>query len=204
VQTVESLGLVFWLGLLLLIVAFLEGAALIRGAQMVRRANRELEVAATTDPLTGLMNRKAFFGEAAALIASGRTFALAMVDIDHFKSVNDRFGHPGGDDALRMVAAALKRSVRSEDVVARIGGEEFAILLDGLALDDAQSLCEQLRANVARVPVELPAGVALLLTLSVGLATRLPGERIDSLMARADRALYLAKSEGRNRVRLAA
>jgi diguanylate cyclase (GGDEF)-like protein len=201
----RSLRTLGWLGFLLIGVAFGAAVAAFRAFRQARVANRKLAVAVTTDALTGLNNRRAFFERLESSLAGkgGRPLALAMVDIDHFKSVNDRFGHPGGDEALRAVATALQGMVRTGDHVARIGGEEFAILIDGLDLADAGMVCEQVRARIAEVPIEL-GGEMLGVTLSLGVATRQPGESGDALVARADRALYEAKSNGRNRVRLAA
>lgn len=205
-RTEQSLQVVWWLGLLLLSVAFAAAIAAFRAFRQARIANARLERAVTTDALTGLHNRRAFFDrlEAVSSAKDDRPLAVAMVDVDHFKSVNDRFGHPGGDEALRTVAATLQGSVRAGDHVARIGGEEFAILFEGLDLPGAGIACEEVRARVAKVPITLANGEVLGVTLSLGVATRHPGEGGEALIARADRALYEAKTNGRNRVRLAA
>lgn len=205
-RTERSLQTLGWLGFLLIASAFVAAVAALRAFNQARKANARLEVAVTTDALTGLSNRRAFFDrlEAESARRANGPLAVAMVDIDHFKAVNDRYGHPGGDEALRAVASALKGSVRTGDHVARIGGEEFAILIDGLELAEAGGVCEQVRARVAEVPILLSDGRSLGVTLSLGVATRQPGEPSDALLARADRALYEAKANGRNRVRLAA
>ncbi|WP_232303723.1 GGDEF domain-containing protein [Pseudofrankia sp. DC12] len=163
---------------------------------------------ANTDVLTGLCTRR--FLETRLALASvrasrpGATLALLLIDVDHFKSVNDRFGHPAGDRALTEVARRLRAVARSADVVARYGGEEFALLTTYLDQDDLYVLGERLRLAVAASPVAVDDGTALPVTVSVGAAsTTLPASPAE-LVDRADRALYAAKSAGRDRCVLAA
>lgn len=159
----------------------------------------EVERLATHDPLTGLANRRSFEDVLDREINRARRrsepLTLAMVDIDHFKSVNDSFGHPTGDAVLRAVGTALVVNTKSFDVVARLGGDEFAVILPTCAASDAQSVAERLR----RVCSESAA--TLTVTVSVGWAA-CPDDGIDtlSLVAAADSALYAAKRAGRDRV----
>jgi diguanylate cyclase (GGDEF)-like protein len=149
------------------------------------------------DNLTGLLGHRAFHESLAAGL-EGDGFSLAMVDIDDFKMINDEFGHPVGDEALRLVAEALGRNVREHDRVFRVGGEEFAVLMPGLAGDHAAHAAERLREAVAEVPFRIP------LRVSVGVAAW-PGCAADrdELIEQADAALYDAKRAGKDRIALA-
>jgi len=168
---------------------------------------RALRQLATTDALTGLSNRRQFMSELDAEIRrahrSGTAFTLALLDIDHFKQVNDTHGHPAGDEVLRVAADVLRSVVRDTDMVARIGGEEFAVLMPETGLDQARFAGERLRAEFARQEIVLPNGAGSGVTVSTGLA-EFSGESADQVMSRADQALYKAKREGRNTVRVAA
>lgn len=166
-----------------------------------KRIEEDLSRAALTDPLTGLPNRRAYFEQVGQLIASGAPAALAVIDIDFFKQVNDRFGHAVGDQVLRAFAGAALSALRSTDFVARIGGEEFAVLLPDTELAHAEKVCERLASAIARLGVDTPNGVVRI-TISAGLAAL--GASADLAMASADTALYRAKSEGRARLRIAA
>lgn len=159
------------------------------------------EALARTDPLTGLLNRRAFLErceqEQLRLARHPGPLSLALLDLDHFKRINDRSGHQAGDQALREFAAGLGRTLRASDVVARIGGEEFAVLMPESDQAVAVAIGERIRAEAA---VELPNGK---LTTSVGVAEWDGRESFESWFARADRALYRAKAAGRNRVEAA-
>ncbi|RAI38846.1 GGDEF domain-containing protein, partial [Rhodoplanes roseus] len=165
-----------------------------------------LRIESMTDPLTRLANRKYF--DFSLSQATGRAedqeapepFALAMIDVDRFKRFNDDFGHTTGDDVLRLVAFTLKNSVRSTDLVARYGGDEFAVLLPNATLDNAMAIGELIRKAVAERPLLRRATNESLghVTLSVGVAAWVPGEPSESLIERADRHLYEAKANGRN------
>lgn len=166
----------------------------------LERANIMLAQQNATDPSTGLANRREFEArldaETDRVKRYGGTFSLAMIDIDHFKIYNDRFGHPAGDDVLRNVAALLSGSVRQSDVVARYGGEEFAIIMLGTEFSDALLLGERCRQAVEAAP-----WVRQRVTLSVGIASVTTGLTTGrALTEAADRALYEAKRAGRNRV----
>jgi diguanylate cyclase (GGDEF)-like protein len=166
--------------------------------------SKELARQATTDFLTGVSNRRRFDeiikDEWGRMKRYKNHFALLLIDLDHFKDVNDRFGHQTGDEVLKRVAEALKQVVRAEDVVARYGGEEFAIIALAATAPNARDLAERLRMKVQAKP--MPAGVPVM-TITVGVASTLdlePQAALSELIARADIALYRGKEGGRNRV----
>lgn len=167
-------------------------------AEVQRR--QRLEALAQTDPLTGLLNRRLgdeVMHEAIRNASQTNTdLSLVMCDIDHFKRINDTYGHVVGDAALKQVAALLKRSVRAGDACMRWGGEEFLLLLPGCPLERAQALAERIRASLADMHTE-PFGC---LTMSMGVAQWNRTESLDAFIERADHALYNAKRTGRNRV----
>jgi len=171
----------------------------------------ELEVAlarirelAGRDELTGLFNRRhggeQLLAHRNRALASGGTFVVAMIDIDLFKGINDRFGHAGGDAVLRAFADAARGEIRTSDTLARWGGEEFLIVFETTDAAAAEAAAERLRVRAAGLDVTLPDGRSARFTVSIGLATWHDGEPTDALIARADRSLYRAKAEGRNRV----
>lgn len=162
------------------------------------RATQRHREEALTDQLTGLLNRRALFDrfEAATLPAGT---AVLMFDIDHFKQINDRQGHAAGDAVIKHFAGIIGRSVRPEDPVARIGGEEFCAILPVMSIDQAKAIAERIRSDLDSGPVRL-LGEALHATVSVGVATSNEGESFSSVLSRADGALYKAKGNGRNRV----
>jgi diguanylate cyclase len=159
-----------------------------------------------TDPLTGLGNRKYFDRalDAAVQFAvkQDEPLSLLMLDIDHFKSFNDSYGHLTGDQVLRLVGQSLKHIINGRDTIARYGGEEFAVVLPATALDKAQALAEQIRrAVMARELKKKSTGEILgRVTVSVGVSMLQPGDDMDTLIERADACLYAAKRGGRNRV----
>jgi diguanylate cyclase (GGDEF)-like protein len=162
---------------------------------------------ARIDVLTGLANRRAFFKDAEELvrlqIGRGRPVAVFLLDLDHFKRINDRFGHPTGDRVLRLFAQVTMANLRSSDLIGRVGGEEFGILLADANRDNAFLVAERLRtafAAAAKMSDDLPVAA----TVSIGVAIiQDPREDLSSLLAKADKALYQAKARGRNRVELA-
>jgi diguanylate cyclase (GGDEF)-like protein len=180
--------------------AVLAGITDVTEQKLLEGRLREL---ATQDELTGLYNRRQFVELAEAEVArarrTGTPLSLAMLDIDHFKAVNDVFGHPVGDLALRELARAMRETLRTSDVPARIGGEEFVVLLRDTGLDGAVSVTERLRERVGRAEVSAGVDRVARFTVSGGVAELAPGERLDALLARADEALYRAKEDGRNR-----
>lgn len=171
-----------------------------------RRANEErLLKLATTDPLTGARNRRAFL-DAAELelrrsVRYGRELSVLLLDVDHFKTLNDRHGHELGDRVLVRLVETCQRTVRAMDVVGRWGGEEFVIVAPETGLSNAGVLAERLRASLSSLALDTPEGVVRI-TVSIGVATRStdPDETIAKMIARADVALYAAKSAGRDRV----
>ena len=171
----------------------------------LRKANRQLEYLATTDALTGLWNRRQTFESLAAELERAarqeRGLGVLMVDIDHFKRVNDVYGHAAGDEVLRAVTEVLRQTVRTYDTVGRIGGEEMLIVAPGVDEAQLEALGERIRAAVERIDRSGTAARCAV-TVSVGTALAPPGsgESADSLVARADGALYQAKNGGRNRV----
>ncbi|MGZ4184491.1 MAG: diguanylate cyclase domain-containing protein [Solirubrobacteraceae bacterium] len=165
-----------------------EAAAVITRADVVD----DLYDAAQTDALTGLPNRRAWDAQLKRSLSEDRQIAIAMLDFDHFKEFNDTYGHPAGDRLLKEAAAAWRDQLRAGDLLARIGGEEFALMLVDCELATATEVVERLRASMPQAR-----------TCSAGLAVRGDGESAEAVIARADRALYQAKADGRNRVALA-
>lgn len=156
---------------------------------------QHLKLQSETDQLTGLYNRRFFFEHCQPLRAGEALCGLIMLDIDHFKQINDRFGHQQGDRALQRFCACVAALLRADDLFVRSGGEEFLILLPGMSESDLQALAERIRAAVAALPAD-PAAF----TVSLGTTLVQPGEEINQALARADEWLYRAKRAGRNRV----
>lgn len=173
-----------------------------------QRLNLKLQRDAQTDPLTGLLNRRGFEAMAAQDLARacgfGEPLSLMMMDLDHFKQVNDRFGHASGDVVLQEMARRWRAMLRAHDTIARIGGEEFCLLLPGTGSQHAPAIARKLLEATRRAPVVLPGnGQALPVTVSIGLVTlERCSDDVDlgALMAMADAALYRAKESGRDRV----
>jgi len=173
-----------------------------------KEIEQRLRALAELDGLTGAFNRRHFFDVAAPTLARvtsrGGTACLAMIDADHFKAVNDRFGHSVGDEALRTLTQVCRSASRASDVLARYGGEELGLLLADANLETAQRVMERIRSGLATTPVAVAGGEAFTLSVSIGLAEYRTGEVIDDMLRRADAALYEAKRSGRNRVVIAA
>jgi diguanylate cyclase len=154
-----------------------------------------------TDPLTGLANRREFDDRLADRLAGwnrrGEIFSLLMIDVDHFKRLNDQYGHLAGDTMLTKLGQALRASARRDDVIARLGGEEFALIFPGATAEQAAQAVAKVRETIGNAVV-VHGGTRLHVTASGGLATVLPDESADSLMGRADSALYAAKAAGRD------
>ena len=157
----------------------------------------ELEEMSVTDELTGVANRRHLTRrleeETARSRRSGNAFALLMIDLDHFKQVNDRYGHQKGDDVLKQCAGTLVQNVRRIDFVARYGGEEFCVLLPDTSPEGARSAAERLREAVKALPGLVP-------TISIGVALWAPSSSAEEMLRRSDEALYKAKEHGRDRV----
>jgi two-component system cell cycle response regulator len=166
---------------------------------------REMYERTVRDPLTGLYNRAYLLNQIGVLAersaSQGIGLAVLMLDIDHFKQINDRYGHLAGDDVLRQVAAVIRESTRSEDLVARFGGEEFVVVLPVSVPDLAADRAERIRSNLAERTV-MAEGTGIRVTASIGLAFAPAGRSRNemALIMTADEALYRAKADGRNRV----
>ena len=168
------------------------------------RLAADLQKLALSYALTGALNRRRLEQEAARLSArctrTGDTLAIMMIDVDHFKSINDRYGHPVGDEVLRRLAEVAQKTIRSDDYFARYGGEEFCILLPSTVEEEAWILADRLRQSYAAMVMEFGSEV-LRSTISIGVSDSMhAGLEFTALIAAADQAMYRAKQEGRNRV----
>jgi diguanylate cyclase (GGDEF)-like protein len=177
--------------------------------QQLREQAKQLEALATQDGLTGLKNHRAFkerlYEEASRAFRYGQPLSLLLIDIDSFKSYNDSFGHPAGDEVLKQVAPLLEQCQRNSDFVARYGGEEFVVLLPNTTGEDALPLAERLREVIAAAPfpnraMTISGGVATLTAATPHTDATLIRREADDLLAQADDALYASKRAGRNRV----
>jgi diguanylate cyclase (GGDEF)-like protein/PAS domain S-box-containing protein len=168
-----------------------------------KKTEEQLYQLSITDPLTNVYNRRFFMQmlkqEIERAQRTGRSFSVIMLDLDHFKSVNDRFGHAAGDLVLKTIADAVDRRIRKTDILARWGGEEFIILLPETPVDSAANLAEELRANLSSLIMPEVGHV----TASFGVAGYVPSDTVDTIVMRADHMLYEAKAAGRNCVRYA-
>jgi diguanylate cyclase (GGDEF)-like protein len=170
---------------------------------MVRRYLQRIEDLVILDPLTNLLNRRGFSVVAEqALLECRRNnspLCILFLDLDHFKLVNDKYGHLGGDWVLKTFAGQLKRLLRASDIVSRWGGEEFVVVLQGTPLDAAQALAEKIRVQTQASVIEYE-GAQLRISVSIGIACLHLGESLEGLLGRADQALYRAKHGGRNQI----
>ncbi len=173
--------------------------ALSQDGRSLRQTRDQALRAAHTDDLTGISNRAHMLQQAGALIAQGQPLVLVLLDLDHFKGINDRFGHPAGDEVLRDFARQLQASTRRDDGCGRIGGEEFMMLLPGTDLPQARVVVQRLLEHV-RAAHPLAEAPAQGYTTSAGLALHRAGECTGALYRRADQALYRAKQAGRDRL----
>lgn len=164
---------------------------------------RKLRLLASVDTLTGLNNRQNLERRIAAEVSRsrrhGQPLSVAIGDLDHFKSINDEFGHAVGDDVLRTVGVRIRRNLRAEDLAVRWGGEEFLLLLPGTDRDSAVRAADKIRLAIADQPVDFPDH-SVPVTISFGVAQLADGDEAADLIRRADKAMYRAKSLGRNRV----
>lgn len=167
-----------------------------------RVSNEALEVAATRDELSSLLNRRAFMDRGRKALARGNAsqFCVLMIDIDHFKAINDFHGHPAGDAVIRAIGALLNSSVGPHDFAARIGGEEFAIGLQGVTPVAAEAAAERIRHVVSQMVVPGCGDADIRFTVSIGVADHQNHAELGATLSAADAALYVAKRNGRNRV----
>jgi diguanylate cyclase (GGDEF)-like protein len=178
-----------------------------RAAEEAAKMNRDLAILrnlAEVDALTELLNRRAFMERARDAMhvfwGARRAFAVLMIDIDHFKRINDTLGHPAGDTVIRAVAGVIAHAIRPEDKAARFGGEEFLILLHDTSRPEAREAAERIRALVAATTIDCN-GHPLAVTISIGVAVSDPSDAdVQALIERADVALYAAKEAGRDQV----
>ena len=190
--------------LLLLVPAMATGLFILineRNAQLLAliETRHELDVLSRIDAVTNVANRRAFDGQLKKRLVAGARFALAMIDVDHFKGFNDTFGHPTGDLMLARIATILKSELRKpDDLVARYGGEEFAVLIDDVDLFCAAATAERIRERIEDTFSDAAAGGRI--TVSLGVAANDAGGFADDIVQKADDALYQAKRSGRNRV----
>jgi len=167
---------------------------------------RRLLIQSMTDPLTGLLNRRSFLDlsgkEVTRAHRHGSPFSVLMLDIDHFKKINDSHGHPVGDLAIKALAAVCGKALRPHDILARYGGEEFVLTLPQTPADGARIVAERIREAVELLMVPSDSG-PVRFTVSIGVALYDNGEPFDHVVERADQALYVSKQSGRNRVTVA-
>jgi diguanylate cyclase (GGDEF)-like protein len=177
------------------------------GAVRMTGLVEEAQRLAGVDPLTGVMNRRAFCGLLTREIARGERYGDALtvllMDVDHFKQINDQYGHAVGDRVLSAIGALLPSQIRTSEQAARWGGEEFVVAYTSTGLAGAGCAAERLRAAIESLQVQADDGSTITVTVSIGLAERVGGEGADSLVARADAAMYASKAAGRNRVSVA-
>ena len=170
----------------------------------LRELSEALRTSALQDPLTGLDNRRALMErlreESERATRKGLPYGLAILDVDRFKTINDRFGHDAGDKALCAISAAIRHSLRDYDVCGRWGGEEFLVLLPDTSAEFAAQVTERIRAHIEQLTIDLPNGESPRLTASFGLTQYRPGESFSDTVNRADARLLEAKAQGRNRV----
>jgi len=175
-------------------------AALSQAHVELSLAHAKLAEKASHDAMTGFLNRESFFADLDATRRASDRGVLLIIDADHFKSINDRFGHQSGDDALLLISSAIRQAVRDHDTIGRIGGEEFGVFLRGASTGDAAAIGERLRQEVEGVDFRPRDGQRAVLTVSIGGAVCDTGAGISELMREADNLLYQAKNCGRNRI----
>jgi diguanylate cyclase (GGDEF)-like protein len=184
----------------------LRNEELLREIEERKKVEKALEELAVTDPLTGLFNRRHFFNIAEFLLAEATRYkhplSLIILDIDHFKQVNDTYGHAVGDEAIKLLSATIKTLIRASDVAARFGGDEFVLLLPETNLEQAVKFADRLRFSLKDKTFSA-SQIQFHFTISIGVAGFLvPSNSVDELLEHADRALYAAKQEGKNQVQV--
>lgn len=185
-----------------------QAASLQAAQQQLMAANRQLEILASQDALTDLANRRTWDErlrqQESLMRRYGGRAAIVLVDLDYFKRINDQFGHPAGDAVLARVGRVLRRELRANDMAARLGGEEFALLIVNAGLEEAEALAKRVRTRLAALRMAAPDGTPIQVTASFGVAAwASPEEPAARVVERADQALYGAKDQGRDVIRLA-
>jgi len=195
-------------GLCLVLLTAPTAVALRRSSDRERRYRDELQEQAQTDDLTGIYNRRQLLESLEEAIRHARQtrrpLSFAIFDIDHFKDVNDSHGHAAGDEAIRQIAQLATGAVRANDILGRMGGEEFGIVIPNAEEAHAYAVCERLRQRIRSETFRLGAGIELRMTISSGVAGLTDDDTAASLIERADKALYVAKGSGRDQVKRAA
>lgn len=170
----------------------------------LKKSEKRLVELATTDSLTGILNRgegmRRFQQEISRSLRKQEPMSILIIDIDHFKLVNDKYGHQVGDHVLRMIVSNLKAILRNYDIICRYGGEEFLVMLPNTEMEKALETAERLRQLIAETPIEIRGDTNIPLTISLGASALQAKDSLDSMIYRADNALYLAKEKGRNQV----
>jgi len=166
----------------------------------LRQANKALEQRANFDGMTGLLSRDSFFGQLEQMRADEKANVLMIVDVDHFKKINDNFGHPIGDQALILLGKVFRKTLRKNDLVGRIGGEEFGIFLPETSAPEGQIIGEIIRHEIENTIFEPYHNMRHVITVSIGVTDVAPHQERGALMGNADTALFTAKRRGRNQV----
>jgi diguanylate cyclase (GGDEF)-like protein len=173
----------------------------LKDAQMkLRQANKALELRANFDGMTGLLNRDSFLNQLGKLRADQDNNVLLIVDVDHFKDINDNFGHPVGDQALSLLGKVFRKILRKNDLAGRIGGEEFGVFLPDTSAPEGQIIGEMLRHEIESMTFEPHHNMRHVITVSIGVTEIAPRQEHSALMENADAALFAAKRRGRNQV----
>jgi len=176
-----------------------------RFTHQLEEAHRELVFLSRMDELTGLLNRRTFMAEAQYILdqaqSTGTSVAFFLIDADHFKQVNDTYGHTAGDEALRLIAQIIQRDLRPDVIAGRLGGEEFAILVQDVHEEEAVKFAEQIRSAVQATPC-VHDGVVFPISISIGVVVTAVEQPLKTLVRTADLSLYAAKTAGRNCCRL--
>lgn len=179
---------------------FIQNAKLKKTSDELTEANRLLQIRADTDSMTGLLNRNAFLEQVKHANKNCTQAALLVIDADNFKNINDLYGHHAGDKALTAIVSALRSSLRVDDLIGRIGGEEFAVFLSNTDMAEAQNIAEQLRKSVEAINFTPLPDQPYPLTISIGIALSSGIVTTAQLIRMADQSLYQAKANGRNQV----
>ncbi len=176
--------------------------ARVRTQLQLREMMADLDYLASRDGMTGIYNRRKFFELSIAQIEQSNQIYGVMIDIDNFKEINDTYGHQVGDEILIGITNSISSNLEEDDIFGRLGGEEFAIIAKRESKDRAVELMEHIKEEISKVEVKSEDGVVVKATVSIGVSEKIEGDNADTLLKRADSALYTAKGEGKNRVRL--